>query len=577
MTVSETEPLVAGPYNGNGVTTVFSYGMTVFAADELLVFLRDSLGVETLQTLTTNYTVAPTGGAFPATGGTITMLVAPPTGTQLIILPDVSRSQDRPFSSQSSITLQEVEDALDKLTAIARQLYERSLRAVTVSAFDPGDVETLIANVTALVALEDEIVALTANLTAIQNVNANLTPINTVATNIAAVATVAAANAAISAVNGSLANVNTVATNVADVNTVAAAIANVNTVAAAIANVNTVAGSITNVNTAATNIATINTVAANIAAILASDPSLYRTTDKIINGNFRLWQRATTSGVSGYGSVDRWAHVFTGGTVTTSQQAFAVGDKLGKNTPRFFLRQAVSGQSAANFASIQQRIEDVASYAGETITVLFWAKRASGAGNLSVRLIQNFGTGGSPSADVNSAAQVVTLTGSWQQFAVTFAVPSITGKTRGTSGNDYLNVVFDTSNGSLALGIQTINVDLWGVHVLTGAHVSGMADNYIEDDLATVTNECLRFYATGSVRFDGYVANGVGQSMRVNYTVAMRVAPTVVRTNIANVSFPTALGAIQNLTAEGFSTYRIANTGPTVGLYEETWTADAEL
>jgi hypothetical protein len=213
MTISATEPLLAGPYNGNGVTTVFSYAMTIFSADELLVFLRDSLGVETLQTLTTNYTVAPTGGSFPATGGTVTMLVAPPTGVQLIVLPDITRSQDRPFSSQSSITLQEVEDALDKLTAITRQLYERSLRAVTVSAFDPGDVDTLLANVTALVQLEAEIVALTANLTAIQNVDANMADIN--AAPEAAVAALASQVAAAASAAAALASENAAAVSAA--------------------------------------------------------------------------------------------------------------------------------------------------------------------------------------------------------------------------------------------------------------------------------------------------------------------------------------------------------------------------
>jgi len=169
----------------------------------------------------------------------------------------------------------------------------------------------------------------------------------------------------------------------------------------------------------------------------------------VINGSFAVWQRGTSQTSNGYGSADRWRNNISGGTVTMSRQSFTVGDTLGSNNPTYFLRQAVSGQTLASHqAVVQQKVEGVSSYAGQTITILGWARRSSGSGNMAIEATQNFGTGGSPSASVSGTGQTVTLGGSWATFAVTVSVPSITGKTLGTDGNSFLELNFWTSAGS---------------------------------------------------------------------------------------------------------------------------------
>ena len=67
-------------YAGNGSTTNFAFPPPFTANSDLLVILRSAAGVETVQVLTTNYTV--TGAGNPA-GGTVTMNVAPASGTAL--------------------------------------------------------------------------------------------------------------------------------------------------------------------------------------------------------------------------------------------------------------------------------------------------------------------------------------------------------------------------------------------------------------------------------------------------------------------------------------------------------------
>ena len=273
--------------------------------------------------------------------------------------------------------------------------------------------------------------------------------------------------------------------------------------------------------------------------------------NRIINGAFDFWQRGTSFTTAVYGA-DRWLNGVSGGTVTMSRQAFSVGDTLGNNNPTFFLRQSTSGQTlASHFALTQQRIEGVRAYAGQTITILGWARRSSGTGNMAVELYQFMGSGGSPSADVAGTGQTVTLTSSWAAFAVTIAVPSITGKTLGSNGNDYLAANFWTSAGSdynartNSLGLQTIGVDLWGIHIKQGTHTTAAADLYRQPELGPELARCQRYYQvfvnTGAV-FAGRASGTTGVIYGVPLTVPMRFNPSA--TN-ANMTFfgPSSFGA----------------------------------
>ena len=68
---------------------------------------------------------------------------------------------------------------------------------------------------------------------------------------------------------------------------------------------------------------------------------------------------------------------------------------------------------------------------------------------MDVQLRQNFGTGGSPSAQVNTPSQSVAFqVGLSGRSSLTFDVPSIVGKTLGTNDNDYLEVIFVLQNAN---------------------------------------------------------------------------------------------------------------------------------
>ncbi len=273
-------------------------------------------------------------------------------------------------------------------------------------------------------------------------------------------------------------------------------------------------------------------------------PGVLDPENRIINGAFDFWQRGTSFTASAYGA-DRWINGVNGGTVTQSRQAFSAGDTLGSNNPTYFLRQSVSGQSlASHYGKVEHAIEGVRSYAGQTVTLLGWARRSSGSGNMAVEPIQYFGSGGSPSSVLYLSPQTVTLTGSWAAFAVTIAVPSISGKTLGTNNNDFLAISFWTSGGSdynartNSLGLQTIGVDLWGIHIKQGTHTVAAADLYRQPELGPELARCYRYYQR-MVADSLYTSFGVGMGatatqaqIYVNFLGTMRAAPSLAGSNL---------------------------------------------
>jgi hypothetical protein len=145
-------------------------------------------------------------------------------------------------------------------------------------------------------------------------------------------------------------------------------------------------------------------------------------------------------------------------------------------------------------------------------------------------------------------AQVVTLTTSWAAFAVTFTVPSISGKTLGTNNNDSLLVTAWTSAGSdynsrfaTTLGLQTIGVDLWGIHIKVGTHTTAATDLYKQPELGPELARCQRYYhQDAAVGIDAYVVTATNLVGTYYLPVTMRVAPTISQTGSVLTSGGTA-------------------------------------
>lgn len=279
---------------------------------------------------------------------------------------------------------------------------------------------------------------------------------------------------------------------------------------------------------------------------LTSPETYVQQTTALVNGNFGIWQRGTSFSATGF-TADRWALFSDGGTTTVSRQTFPIGTKMGTNTPEFFLRIAASGHSGnTSRAQLAQPIEDVRTYAGETVTVLGWARRNSGSGDIAMDFFQFFGASGLPANGQYAPGQRVTLTSSWQPFAVTFSIPSISSATIGTDDGDGLALAIFASAGSsyngrtASLGIQTIEVDLYGLHIMKGTYSSSALGFYNEPDRLYELERCQRFYqlVNYSSSFTAAAAsNRLGTT--IHLPVPMRVTPST--------TVPTA-GTLTNVT-----------------------------
>ncbi len=267
--------------------------------------------------------------------------------------------------------------------------------------------------------------------------------------------------------------------------------------------------------------------------------------NKIINGDFGINQRNFSSSTSGsVYTFDRWLKDNGGndGTTTTSAQTFTVGTAPVAGYESInFLRSVVTGQTATNcYSQISQKIEDVRTFAGQTITLSFWGKAASGTPKIAVEIRQNFGTGGSPSSVAQAAGGSVTLSTSWARYSLTMNIPSISGKTLGTTaGTSFLQLLFWLSAGSdynsltNSLGIQNATIDIWGIQAEAGSVATPFttASGSIGGELAL----CQRYYyrVGGSSAYErlSTMASGASSTtLTATFAspVTMRVAPTIV-------------------------------------------------
>jgi hypothetical protein len=288
-------------------------------------------------------------------------------------------------------------------------------------------------------------------------------------------------------------------------------------------------------------------------AIDGSVPTSYGFTagkNKIINGDFGVWQRGTSfsNPADGTFSADRWKSFSngTGVTRTISQQTFTPGTApVAGYEGTFFYRYAVSVAGTGNTYHIfDQNIEDVRTFAGQTATLSFWAK-ADAARTVAVNFYQSFGSGGS--GDVSVTSQNASVTTSWQRFTLTYAIPSISGKTIGT--NSFLGLRFTQPAG------VTMTMDYWGVQVESGSTATAFqtATGTIQGELAACQRYYLRPQLTGAYAF---YATGAARSTTVAdfcYTlpVSMRVVPTAVDySNAAIVANGVGATALTNLTID---------------------------
>ena len=267
--------------------------------------------------------------------------------------------------------------------------------------------------------------------------------------------------------------------------------------------------------------------------------------NKIINGNFDIWQRGTSFTASGY-TCDRWRlDTFGGAGTTLTRQAFTLGQTDVPDNPDYYLRAVTTTDSSADAGTIlSQRIEDVKTFSGQTITVSFYAK-ADAVKNINIELRQDFGSGGSPSSQIAATTpQKFALSTTWTKYTKTFSIASISGKTLGTSGGDYLRLAFwlgagsDYDSRTNTLGNQAGTFEFAQVQVEKGSSATDF-----EHKTKTATElDCFRYYQQYERLGGSYNNISIGRAWANNRCVFRHYLAAPMRTN-PSISFD----AVSNL------------------------------
>jgi hypothetical protein len=247
--------------------------------------------------------------------------------------------------------------------------------------------------------------------------------------------------------------------------------------------------------------------------------------NKILNGDFSIWQRGTTfnSIVNGSYSADRFQYTYNGnGTFNITRQAFTAGAApVSGYESSYFLRSTCSVVGTSTVLDVAQKIEDVRTFSGQTVTVSFWAK-ADTSRTSYVWLIQQFGSGGSSDVYTGINSVAFNLTTSWQRFTFTGTMPSVADKTI-TSNSALLLLI----RHSIAAGSQ---LDLWGIQVEAGSVATPFTT--AASNPASELAACQRYYyrhVIGSMQpvSLAFYWSATQLQTTIPFPVTMRSAPTL--------------------------------------------------
>lgn len=250
--------------------------------------------------------------------------------------------------------------------------------------------------------------------------------------------------------------------------------------------------------------------------------------NKIINGGFDVWQRGTSfTNPLGTFTADRWSIPGAEAASVISRQAFSVGNPITGYEPTYFMRFSKNG-TTANLMFMSQKIEDVRTFAGQTITISYWMKASQSFLNEPL-IQQNFGTAGS--AEVYTTTSTHNVTTSWQRYSLTISVPSILGKTLGAGS--FLGIW-----PVRQVGIVNVDVDIWGVQAESGSVATPFEVKPYAQELRDCQRYCFNFgSSTGNAHASGLMRSTTAADAVIIFPVQMRNAPSAPAATSGNLFY----------------------------------------
>jgi hypothetical protein len=163
-----------------------------------------------------------------------------------------------------------------------------------------------------------------------------------------------------------------------------------------------------------------------------------------------------------------------------------------------FSGPVAEGNGTETQMSLCQRIEDVKTMSGKQVTASFWVK-GTVDGYIAVRVSQNFGSGGSPSAKVHVGQRQFAVATTWTQVIFTFNMPIIAvGTVFGTNVDHCIEFAFQTYCSENFLGNQG-KTDYQGTLSIAQVQIEEGAQATLFDKRMPTVEEsmCQRFFEQG--------------------------------------------------------------------------------
>lgn len=263
----------------------------------------------------------------------------------------------------------------------------------------------------------------------------------------------------------------------------------------------------------------------------------------IIDGNFDFWLNSSSSTHGASASYSNASPMYivgagVGGTSTLSLSSVVPGgEPLGMTTPVYSLATitqtvAGGGTAAASTAPLMvQNIEGVRTLAGRSATFSVWLQSSVPLTISTIRVLQGFGTGGSPSASVvadKTVNWVVNGSSTLQRFSVRLDIPSISGKTMGTTSNNLLQIGLWLPTG-ITYTLFTGQWQLEQSSPYSSSDLNGSGGAPTAYEYRGTQAEFARFqryYQNVSIDFETYAASGNNVIGSVMLPVWMRTVPS---------------------------------------------------
>lgn len=330
--------------------------------------------------------------------------------------------------------------------------------------------------------------------------------------------------------------------------------------------------------------------------------------NKLINGNFDIWQRGTTFGYRTTAAADadrycadRWKLVNSGTSnadklsVQVNRVALPLGILPNSNVYSKYALEfdiGTGGYSVNSETYLFQRVEGIEHLPGGFATISFYAKASDSRAKLGIGFRRDFGGGTAPDG-LTSNQRVPGLVfdipaDRWTKFTHTFTLPDSNGGLVGTKGTDGPEIRFYLRAGTTFAGkdvASAIDPNIPGaanykIQIAQVQLEEGMAATpFFDLDPQTELNRCMRYYQTTAqtIPFSMLTTTNVagadaiplfsGQTpFVVRYPVEVRDGTNSIVNIIDSSSFVLSTSTSKN--KKGFRANRTTTTGTTEAQYQ---------